>query len=321
MTTPKKELHIRLAFHHHSKDDDEEGGGGGRRAYVDVSKVHSLDDVRRIIAHDWDEDMVPPLDYFFCVDGVRISTKQEGRKLAWDLVDRDVSLHEKYQVNHRSTNNNNNKRPNDTATSSSIAVSESKKVKATTTSLSESLSNTIDGLTPLRRDISKGLLSVNEANKTSTNAQETPLEPVCRTKVTPSEINPTEIVNRDKNNHLLMDSDDTTDSSLPIRSCKNTPKNDNILCIPQGIVTTKSNTTATDPSSDLENSDCWTETSSLDHSKDGTETSFPLPTSLLTVCAGNDDKCNRDRVKRNISDQVLIADDDNSLEDYDRYKC
>ena len=26
MTTPKKELHIRLAFHHHSKDDDEEGG-------------------------------------------------------------------------------------------------------------------------------------------------------------------------------------------------------------------------------------------------------------------------------------------------------
>eukprot|EP00977_Amphora_coffeiformis_P020142 scaffold7918_cov165-Amphora_coffeaeformis.AAC.10 len=50
--------------------------------------------------------MLPPdPDYFFCIDGVRLSRKQEEKKIAWDWSERSESLHTKKKQSVKAATN------------------------------------------------------------------------------------------------------------------------------------------------------------------------------------------------------------------------
>ena len=73
---------------------------GGVSGFVEVSPTDTLLHVRSLIMDEFDEDMIPDEgDFYFCVNGIRLSAKQEARKLAMDLLNGDgnptVSIHSK----------------------------------------------------------------------------------------------------------------------------------------------------------------------------------------------------------------------------------
>jgi hypothetical protein len=68
---------------------------GDCQGSVDIYEHHSLSDVRSLIINEFDDDMLPSSDFYFCCDGIRVSSKQEQRKLAWDLLGRRIAIHPK----------------------------------------------------------------------------------------------------------------------------------------------------------------------------------------------------------------------------------
>ena len=59
---------------------------GNDKGFVDVQAYHVLADVRRLLKEKFDDDMLPCGEFFFCANGVRLSSKQEARKLAWGYI-------------------------------------------------------------------------------------------------------------------------------------------------------------------------------------------------------------------------------------------
>jgi hypothetical protein len=75
---------------------------GKIKGFAHVSQEFTLKDVRALILQEFDDDMTPgDGDFCFHINDFRISRKQEGRKLAWDLFkNRQVlSLHPKNKAN------------------------------------------------------------------------------------------------------------------------------------------------------------------------------------------------------------------------------
>ncbi|KAL7466467.1 hypothetical protein ACHAXS_006766, partial [Conticribra weissflogii] len=64
----------------------------GVGAYVEVSDTDHLSDVRRILLNDLDDDQLPSQEFAFHINGVRISKKQEDRKLAFHILDQNASV-------------------------------------------------------------------------------------------------------------------------------------------------------------------------------------------------------------------------------------
>jgi hypothetical protein len=58
----------------------------GLMGSVDVSATDTLSNVRTLIEEDFDDDTLPSDDWVFWVNGIRKSTKQEARLLAWDAM-------------------------------------------------------------------------------------------------------------------------------------------------------------------------------------------------------------------------------------------
>uniref|UniRef100_A0A7S1ZFA6 Uncharacterized protein n=1 Tax=Ditylum brightwellii TaxID=49249 RepID=A0A7S1ZFA6_9STRA len=65
---------------------------GGIKGALDVKEKDTLADVRCQIEEEFDDDLIVP-DFAFHVDGIRISQKQEKKKLGWQIVGKVVSLH------------------------------------------------------------------------------------------------------------------------------------------------------------------------------------------------------------------------------------
>jgi hypothetical protein len=58
----------------------------GEDSYVDVKENDTLMQVWASVLEELDEEQLPAQDFSFKVNGIRISSKQEGRKLAFDLL-------------------------------------------------------------------------------------------------------------------------------------------------------------------------------------------------------------------------------------------
>jgi hypothetical protein len=58
---------------------------------VECTETHTLEDVRGLLAEEFDDDMLPAAYYFTC-NGIRLSSKQEARKRAWDVVDQKQQI-------------------------------------------------------------------------------------------------------------------------------------------------------------------------------------------------------------------------------------
>jgi hypothetical protein len=53
---------------------------GGVSGFVEISLKDTMSHVRSLIMDEFDEDMIPDQgDFYFCVNGIRLSTKQEAR--------------------------------------------------------------------------------------------------------------------------------------------------------------------------------------------------------------------------------------------------
>ena len=65
--------------------------------FVEIKANHTLSDVRSLIMDEFDDDMIPDEgDFYFSVDGIRLSAKQESRRKAWDLQENNrISIHSK----------------------------------------------------------------------------------------------------------------------------------------------------------------------------------------------------------------------------------
>ena len=71
---------------------------GACTGFVEVCRTDTLSDVRSLVMDDFDDDMIPDDgDFYFAVNGIRLSIKQEARKSAWDLLETSgqVSIHSK----------------------------------------------------------------------------------------------------------------------------------------------------------------------------------------------------------------------------------
>lgn len=90
-----------------AKENDENGASlfkelvissGGVSGFVEVSSRDTLSDVRSLIMEEFDDDMIPDEgDFYFSANTIRLSAKQEARKLAWDLLSSNatISIHSK----------------------------------------------------------------------------------------------------------------------------------------------------------------------------------------------------------------------------------
>jgi hypothetical protein len=71
---------------------------GDFQGFVEVQSHHTLRAARSLLSEDFDDDMLPQGDFFFCFNGVRITAKQELRKKAWEFVGKGkLSIHTKKQ--------------------------------------------------------------------------------------------------------------------------------------------------------------------------------------------------------------------------------
>ena len=66
---------------------------GDIKAEVEISETDTLKDVRALILEEFDDDMLPCQDFCFHVNDIRVSTKQERKKLAWNLSNKPIRLH------------------------------------------------------------------------------------------------------------------------------------------------------------------------------------------------------------------------------------
>ena len=64
----------------------------GEDGYVEVSATDTLTQVRALILEELDEEQLPVKEFSFKVNGIRISAKQEERKLAFDLLEAKIEL-------------------------------------------------------------------------------------------------------------------------------------------------------------------------------------------------------------------------------------
>jgi nitrate reductase NapAB chaperone NapD len=84
-STDSRELYISIAIP--IPDNGPHQEQQQHQGYVDVLPNHTLADVRTLIFECFDEDMLPPdHDFYFCAYGIRVSKKQEARKLVWPLA-------------------------------------------------------------------------------------------------------------------------------------------------------------------------------------------------------------------------------------------
>lgn len=63
---------------------------GHGKASIEISPSSTFSDVRKVIVEEFDDDMFPnqdPNNWGFKVNDVRITSKQESRKLAWNYLD------------------------------------------------------------------------------------------------------------------------------------------------------------------------------------------------------------------------------------------
>jgi len=65
---------------------------GDIKGAVDVKEADTLEDVRKKIEEELDDDLIPVPGFGFHVNGIRISQKQERKKRAWDLLDEHISI-------------------------------------------------------------------------------------------------------------------------------------------------------------------------------------------------------------------------------------
>ena len=142
---------------------------GGTKGVLEIKEKDTLADVRIQIDKELDDDLIVP-DFAYYVDGVRISQKQECKKLAWQVLDKIVSLRAKrsrYDLDHTAT-----------TTTTSMAIS-AKKVKvedcdsnASQTNPPSSLNNTATATSTsalgMDVDIGVGTHPQSSLNNTST---------------------------------------------------------------------------------------------------------------------------------------------------------
>ena len=72
-------------------NDDIEGS-------VEVCETTTMEEVRSLIMNEFDDDMIPSDDWVFIVEGIRISTKQESRRLAKDCYGKTIRIETKTTV-------------------------------------------------------------------------------------------------------------------------------------------------------------------------------------------------------------------------------
>lgn len=66
--------------------------GDGLKAAIEVARTHTLADARTIMMEEFDDDMFPEQDrdgWAFWINGLRITRKQEARKVAWNYCGLD----------------------------------------------------------------------------------------------------------------------------------------------------------------------------------------------------------------------------------------
>lgn len=64
----------------------------GEEGYVEVKETDTLIQVRSLILDEFDEDQLPAREFTFKMNGIRISSKQEGRKLAFELLSKQAKV-------------------------------------------------------------------------------------------------------------------------------------------------------------------------------------------------------------------------------------
>jgi hypothetical protein len=74
---------------------------GDIKGEVEITETDTLKDVRALILEEFDDDMLPCQDFCFHVNDIRISEKQERKKLAWDLSPKRISLHSKQGIKRK----------------------------------------------------------------------------------------------------------------------------------------------------------------------------------------------------------------------------
>jgi len=67
---------------------------GGVKGYVDVGEKDTLEDVRYQIKEELDDDLIVP-NFAFQIGDIRVSQRQEKKKLAWQILNKVVSLQPK----------------------------------------------------------------------------------------------------------------------------------------------------------------------------------------------------------------------------------
>lgn len=68
---------------------------GHGKASVEISPSNTLSDVRNMMVEEFDDDMFPqqdPQKWVFWVNDMRITLKQEGRKIAWNYLTAKLSI-------------------------------------------------------------------------------------------------------------------------------------------------------------------------------------------------------------------------------------
>ena len=71
---------------------------GGVKGLLDVSENDTLADIRNQVCGELDADLILP-SFAFRINGdIRISKKQETKKRAWDLLDRNLSIGSKKEL-------------------------------------------------------------------------------------------------------------------------------------------------------------------------------------------------------------------------------
>ena len=59
---------------------------------VEVNETDTLLQVRAFILEEWDEEQLPVKEFYFKVNGIRISSRQEGRTLTFDLLAKKAKI-------------------------------------------------------------------------------------------------------------------------------------------------------------------------------------------------------------------------------------
>ena len=87
----------------------------GIKGSVDVIESTTMEDVRALLMDEFDEDMLPSEDWAFFIDGIRLSAKQETRRKALDVMNKNIHIESKERAKFKkrlpTSNDHSNKRP------------------------------------------------------------------------------------------------------------------------------------------------------------------------------------------------------------------